>query len=215
MSYPEKRREVLEQTMRNEVFQVARAVLADEGMEALTMDRIAREIGVSRGTVYNYFADASAVVAFVEARLFEPVHDRVLAIVGGDLGPEVKLRTILLVLLDALFESRALALATFARRELKGPRAEQNVKMRRELLALFRDVLTEGATRGTFRAELVDTGAEILLNTFAGVATGMLFSGEFQPGDRLVPGLMNVLLLGLKPRDSGEARNARPVNVQP
>ena len=201
--------------MQGEVFRVATAVLAQEGMEALTMDRIAREIGVSRGTLYNYFSDASSVVAFVEDRLFEPVHDRVLAIAGADLAPEDKLRTILLVLLDALYECRALTLAVYARPELKGLRADQAASRRRELLALFRGVLAEGAARGTFRAELMDTGAEILLNTFAGVATGMLFSGEFQPGDRLVPGLMDVLLLGLKPRDSGEAKTGRPVIGHP
>lgn len=215
MGYPERRREVLEQAMQGEVFRVATAVLAQEGMEALTMDRIAREIGVSRGTLYNYFSDASAVVAFVEARLFEPVHHRVVALASSDMEPEEKLRGVLLVLLDALYECRALTLAVYARPERKGPRADQAASRRRDLLALFRGVLAKGAARGAFRADVVDIGAEILLSTFSGIALTSLFSGEFQPAERTIPRLMDVLLLGLTPGAGSDREIGRPVNPNP
>jgi AcrR family transcriptional regulator len=200
MGYPEKRREVLEQTMRDEVFRVAVTVLSQEGFEALTVERIAREVGVSRGTLYNYFSDATAVIAFVEGRLFEPVRDQVEGIAVSDRGPEAKLTLILHCLLDALYESRALALAIFARRELQGLRAEQHIQMRNHLLAAFRGVLQEGAARGVFRHAPAEPAAELLVSAIAGIATSMLYAGDFRPADQMVPGLMDVLLYGLTPK---------------
>lgn len=198
--YSEKRRAALEATMQDEVLRVASAILQDEGFEALTMDRIAREIGVSRGTLYNYFADADAVLNFVEEQTFAPLKLEAQHIATGGLPPHRKLEAVARASFDFLFRDRALALALFAKQELRGPRAEQRVRHRNEFLGVVEGIVAEGVTSNRLREVPPRLVAEIFLGAIMGCIETMLYSGEFRTADELAPGVMDVLLLGLEPR---------------
>jgi AcrR family transcriptional regulator len=195
--YSEKRREAIEATLREEVFEVASAILRKEGPEGLTMDHIARRVGVSRGTLYNYFADADAVVNYVEARTVEPVVDRMDEIVRSSDPAPRKLQAIARAVFDSLNEDRALALALFAKQETRGPRAEQKKRRRKLFLDQVQAVLVSGVEEGSLRDVPPPLTAEIFLGAVTGLIETMVYSGEFRTADELVPGLMDVLGAGI------------------
>jgi TetR/AcrR family fatty acid metabolism transcriptional regulator len=198
--YPEKRRQALEATMRQEVFRVASGILREAGLKALTMDRIAREVGVSRATLYNYFADSDAVMNFVEARAFEPVAERVADIVANaDSAPE-KLEAVARTVLGALYEERALLMALFAKQALHGPRAEQKRRHRARILDQVQMVITAGIAEGSLRQVPPRLAADAFMGALGGLIDSMVYADAFRPADEIVPGLMDVLRFGLDRR---------------
>ena len=67
-------------TSRDAIMEACRRIVSGEGMQALSMRRVARECGIAPGTLYNYFADKDALVlATVESiwrEIFRGVHQR-------------------------------------------------------------------------------------------------------------------------------------------
>ncbi len=198
--YPEKRRQALEATMRDEVFRVASAILRQDGFAAMTMDRIAREVGVSRATLYNYFADSDAVMNFVEAETFKPVASRIEAVVEGPGSAPEKLTAIARGLLDSLYEDRALLMALFAKKEMQGARAEQKRQHRRRFLDLTEAVVVAGVAEGSLRQVPERLAAEVFLGALGGLIDSMVYAAELKTADEIVPGVMDILLVGLVAR---------------
>lgn len=62
------------------ILDAAEAVLAAEGLSGLTAREIARRIGYSPGTIYNFFQNLDDVVLHVEARLLDRLHARLSSI---------------------------------------------------------------------------------------------------------------------------------------
>lgn len=80
-----RKRHLGEALMREAICEAATAVLSEVGYAALTMDRVAEAAEVSKGTLYNYFADKEALaLAAIEAS-FEPL-DRQVAQLLADQG---------------------------------------------------------------------------------------------------------------------------------
>ncbi|WP_310529680.1 TetR/AcrR family transcriptional regulator [Nocardioides sp.] len=82
--------------------EAAVAIVATEGIDALTAERIAAEAGVSRRTLFNYFARVEdvltasieqvtedTVAAFVARPPSEPLRDSIVAVLGGLLDDPV------------------------------------------------------------------------------------------------------------------------------
>jgi AcrR family transcriptional regulator len=59
---------------RERIVGTAERLLIEEGTEALTMQRLARELGYAVGAAYRYFASKDAVLAAVQARFVATVH---------------------------------------------------------------------------------------------------------------------------------------------
>ncbi len=208
--YSEKRRAALEASMKEEVLTVASTILREEGFAALTMDRIARDVGVSRGTLYNYFTDADAVLNFVEEQTFAPLKLETERIAADDLALQRKLEAIATTVFDFLYHDRALALALFAKKELRGPRAEMRVRHRDGFLDLVEGIVAEGVAAGTFRRVPPRLVAEIFFGAITGFIESMLYSGEFRRGSELASGLIDVLLRGLVSCDAEDGTTREP-----
>ena len=62
-------------TSREAILQACRRIVAEEGVQALSMRRVAEACGIALGTLYNYYADKNALVlATVESIWREIFH---------------------------------------------------------------------------------------------------------------------------------------------
>ncbi len=61
---PKKRRRLLPEERKNEILDTAAKTVLEQGISAVSMEQLARDSGVSKGLVYNYFANRNEV--FVE-----------------------------------------------------------------------------------------------------------------------------------------------------
>ncbi len=63
--------------MKEGIYEAAVAVLIRDGLEATTMERVAEEAGVAKGSLYNYFENKTDLLEFVHERTIEPLRQGV------------------------------------------------------------------------------------------------------------------------------------------
>lgn len=67
------RKQALDGLMKDALFEATIAVLGTHGMDGLTMDRVAAEAGIAKGSLYRYFRSKRDLLEFVYTKLIDPV----------------------------------------------------------------------------------------------------------------------------------------------
>jgi AcrR family transcriptional regulator len=147
-------------------------LLSQQGAEALTMERVAEEAGVAKGTLYVYFNDKNALLKAVKEATFVGVRQELWSILDGELPPEEKL---------ALFLRRQLTYWDEngdAVRVMLWDRQMAEIQQGRHLSELYRTyleklarVLQQGMASGAFKPVDAYKAARIILES--GVAMGV------------------------------------------
>jgi AcrR family transcriptional regulator len=78
--------------MREDLLDAAVGLIRQEGLEALTMERVAEAAGVAKGTVYLYFESKRRLVERAVERLVEPLVSEISEVLGSDLPADERLR---------------------------------------------------------------------------------------------------------------------------
>ena len=195
--YSRKQKAALDALMRDDVYRQALEIIEAEGLPGLTLDRLARAIGISRATLYNYFDDRDAIVDFVEERTFLPLIETLAEIADGEAAPVAKLEAIAVEVFVGVYENRALVVALTPEKHCGANRDRQSER-RRSVLDTVQRVIDEGVRAGVFRKLQPDLVAEIFVGTLSGLIDTMAHSGEFRTAEELVPTLMEVVVGGLK-----------------
>lgn len=86
-----KRKKILETFTKQDILEAVIRVLTRHDIQGLTMDRIAREAGVAKGTLYVYFKNKKEIIeSAVEASL-APLLEGLSNLLDSDLPPDKKL----------------------------------------------------------------------------------------------------------------------------
>ncbi len=75
------RKQALDEMMRGAIFDASVAVLAEHGVEGMTMDRVAMAAGLAKGSLYHYFRGKQALLEFVHGKLVDPIFESLRQIV--------------------------------------------------------------------------------------------------------------------------------------
>ncbi len=67
------RKQVLDGMMKEALFEATVAALSEHGVDGLTMDRVASEAGIAKGSLYRYFRSKRDLLEFVYAKLIDPI----------------------------------------------------------------------------------------------------------------------------------------------
>ena len=194
--YSEKQKAALDALMRDDVYRHALKIIETDGLQGLTVDGIAKAIGVSRGTLYNYFDDRDDIVDFVEDRTFMPLLDAIDGIADGDLDPTAKMEAIATAVFAGVHENFALVMALSPEKHRRHGRDCKQEGHRRGQAAIQR-VIEDGMKQGVFRELPLELTAEIFLGSIAGMIDHMARRGEFRTPEQIVPTFMDILLKGL------------------
>ena len=210
--YSEKQKVALDALMKDEAYRSALEIIGVEGLHGLTVERLARRIGLSRASLYNYFADRDAIVDFIEERTFEPVIAALEAIAAGEKSASAKLEAIANEIFASVRENFTLVVA-LSPDKYSGRDKRSQIRRRERGLDLLRRVVRQGIASGEFREMSADRAGEILFGTITGLIDNMAYSREYRKPGELVPTLMALVLEGLQ-RKSGQAagqpRRRRP-----
>jgi AcrR family transcriptional regulator len=80
-SKPESRTERKKEETQNRILRVAVELFNQHGLEAVTMEQIAAEVDIAKGTLYNYYPSKEAIInAFIQGTFRQRNPDRVQAI---------------------------------------------------------------------------------------------------------------------------------------
>ena len=67
------RKRAIDGMMKESLFDASIAVLAEYGVEGMTMDRVAAAAGVAKGSLYHYFGSKKDLLQFVYTKIIDPV----------------------------------------------------------------------------------------------------------------------------------------------
>ncbi len=201
----EKKKAVVETMMRESLFVAARRLLEEEGWRGTTMDRLAQEVGISKGTVYNYFRDKREIIWGVMERSTEELRRFVRSLDLQDGDPAGLLSLILEAIFEGLYRNRRIIAAAIQAHEedasLRDDRQHARCDPLGEVRQAVRLLLVRGSEAGLFRP--VDPVlTEAVINAVT-VGLARQFSLEMLdvPGDDFAASVKDLILQGLCPRE--------------
>lgn len=194
--YSKKQKAALESLMRDDVHANAIKIITDDSFESLTMERLASAIGVSRGTLYNYFDDRDTVMEFVIDTTFGPLLTAVEEISRSSVAPSEKLTRIAHGVFSAIYDDRALVVALAPYKSSKAGKPGHD-RRREAALAAIEAVIRECISDGTYKDVPPRLTAVIFYSAISGLVETMEHREEFLAADEIVPTFMQIFHDGL------------------
>src|ERR1051326_580700 len=127
-------------------------LMCREGLKSVTMERVAHEVGIAKGTVYLHFSDKETLLESVKDASLDPLMERIDEVYRGDAPPDRKLRVYSQRYLTYFDERRDLFRILLYEREVtrsSGSRFRGN--RYRRLVTETARVIKEGVKQGVFR----------------------------------------------------------------
>jgi AcrR family transcriptional regulator len=172
--------------------------IASEGLDSFTMEGVAEQAGVAKGTIYLYFDSKRALVEQAIAHSLEPLVLRVERIMESDAGPTEKLHRMAVANLEFFDDQRQLF-----RTHVQGPYFPQTQTGRlrergyRTVLGHITRVVKEAIDAGHFRAVDPALAATLWLEALTAFILHRLRVDELPPIATQVETLLDVFLHGL------------------
>jgi len=206
-----KKKAVLETLMRESLFSAAEKLIQREGWKGTTVEQIAQEAGVSKGTVYNYFRDKRDILSSLLERNTEGIRlfVRSVDVAAGD--PVHVLEDILNRILHDLYSKRKLIAATVQayhenmdlRHDFESHHAMQEKHPLWEVRSCIRKVIAKGVDTGGF-SPVDPVMAETALNAMVmGVAKQFAMDMVDFPGEAYISTIQNLVMHGLSSDKKG------------
>lgn len=180
---------------RDELAATVAAVIAQQGLEAVTVRRVAQDSGIAIGTVQYYFPTKDTMIAAAFVRVVERTRER-LRKVDTSAGPRMTMQTALgqLLPLDKPRRDEARVNLAFAARATVSPALQaQQLDLLRGIHSELETVLVEvagDASRARSDARILLAGVDGLAQ-HAVSAPGLLSTAELKAGrDRLIDALL-------------------------
>lgn len=176
----QQKREFLQRTIRDKVFEESCRILKDKGLGAFTMQALADAVGVSKGTLYNYFKDKKDVLIFINGRFFDQVAAEMEQLLLEEQDYRKALWKMIHITLLHMSESRFMRFiagemhyrTTVMHGEEDNFRKDPEHKIQKVLVEFFRRGMEHGVFRGT--------SPELLELVFTSVLDGLDVRSTFE-----------------------------------
>lgn len=172
------------------------AIIARKGVAEATMQEIADEAGVAKGTLYVYFRDRDELLAKTAARaydrLIEGLHEAFAS--GGTL--EERLTTIVLHQLRFFDEHRELFGAYIALTHRDGKHAKKRTGSHAVYMQLLERLFTEAKDRGESRVDAHEAAA-IYADLVRGIVVRRIEEKSKTPREKQAAFIVSLLLRGI------------------
>jgi len=174
--YTQKMREMMTESIRNDVCSTGIDLLCEGGWEAFTTENIARRLNVSRGVLYNYFRDKNDILYAIARSSISDLCDKLEEIAANGRSSS-----------DRMIEMAQFFVQTFHKKRKYHRAIMENVPPPKDSShpvivgdkrqsAIFEGVLREGIERGEFRE--FDLQAAVIL--FSGAIHHICMLSDFQ-----------------------------------
>jgi len=155
------RKEVLQNFRTRSLLEATRKVIAAGGFDAVTMERVGAEAGMTKGTIYLYFRNKDHLILAAVEEMAAEMLRQIEARVDLTAAPWDRLCQTIRAQLDIMEEQKDLLRVLLLDRRLlrdspRGKQARRLLKYREKHEAALKNLLDEGVKQKTFQA--MDTG---------------------------------------------------------
>ena len=179
--------------MKDGIYDAAVAVLTREGLDSATMDRIAEEAGIAKGSLYNYFRNKTDLLEFVYRKAVDAIENEVAGVVETDASAADKLREIFRVAFEYLSVRRGLFNFLFDQHTFHKLTRKPSPLAHRNLVR----VLQQGMDEGVFRQIDPAFHATLIFGAMRGLCDQFLEEEEPWPIDEMVEAMFGFCTVGL------------------
>jgi len=173
-------------------------LISREGTSALTMERVAAEAGVAKGTLYVYYKDKTQLLESVKEASMQPMREELFAILEGGLPPDEKLKLFIHRHLGYLDANRDFYRILLWDREIAEAHLKRHQTERyRSYMDRISRVLEEGMRQGIFRRLDPVKMAAMLMEADMAVISQRLWSEKPGPVEEDAELLFDILLHGI------------------
>jgi TetR/AcrR family transcriptional regulator len=191
------RKKLLTDMMKDAIYEAAVAVLAEHGLEGVTMDRIAAAANLAKGSLYNYFRGKRDLLRFVHRKTVDPILRAVDEVIGSDRPATAKLEASVRIVFRQLGRHRELFTLLL---ESDGARVllETTCRTNREVaVAQFAEIFRQGIQQGLFHPFDTKQLAQMFVGAMAELWQRSLGAGEAQSVEPLIATLLSAFLHGI------------------
>jgi AcrR family transcriptional regulator len=174
------RRRRWRELMRQDLLEAAVELIRRDGLEALTVERVADACGVAKGTVYLYFENKRRLVEQAVERLVEPLVTEVTSLLETrELPPETRLRWMAEANLQYFDDNRGLfRVFVHGRFDNRTRAGRTRTPHYRTILEKTARVVAEGSASGELRPFDPETVAAIWMEAVTAVILRRLMSAD-------------------------------------
>ena len=189
---------------RQQIVEAARALVADEGLEALTIAALEDRVAFTRGVITYHFANKDEIVHALFASAIAEIDDAMSARVNRfEPGPgqiEAVVRSMIHGFLTHE-EAGQIVIAFWARLRVDARARKANATLYARYRRRSARMIRAGQKRGRFRPDVHATAfATHVVGTVIGIVVQTLMRGERRPGPHVVDEAVASLLAHLVPR---------------
>jgi AcrR family transcriptional regulator len=193
--------EVIKDFRTTEIVRAARRVIAESGFDDASMERIAAEAGISKGTIYLYFRNKEDLLANVAQHGFEELMARARAQTARARGTPAKLVALVRASLEHTRENREIVRVIqertqlgIRRESLLGRKLEDN---REGLVEYVASLVEAGARSGELRKCDIRRTARFLIETMRGAIVDRIQSPSMKGVERDAEAIVDFFLHGV------------------
>jgi TetR/AcrR family transcriptional regulator, fatty acid metabolism regulator protein len=201
---PETKEKVVERYRRDTIQSAAQRVIARRGLAGSSMDAIAREAGVAKGTLYLYFKDRDDLLDQAAGRILDELLERLKGVLAGGRPLRESLRELVLTKFDFFDANHEFLRVYMALRIGGGVEAHHRRRTRpRPQYRRYLELLTEYLSAATVRGEMKAFDPARVALFFAEGTTAILqrrLEDTERPPKEDVEWIVDLLLNGLSPR---------------
>jgi AcrR family transcriptional regulator len=137
--------------MKNAIYEAAVEILTRDGFDAMTMDHVAEQAGVAKGSLYNYFPNKLELLRFVRVKSFEPLEESVQTILDSDADAIQKLRCMFRAWFEYLDSRRRLFNFLFNEHAIHKLLRPEELSGQQRAVQNLTIAIEQGVVEGTFR----------------------------------------------------------------
>jgi AcrR family transcriptional regulator len=158
---------VKRRTVKDAILDATEELLTRYGYKKMTIDDLAREVGIGKGTVYLHFPSKEEIALSHVDRIIERLKTRLWDTAGSSLSPDLKIKKMLVE--RVMYRFDAVQHYTISLNEMMAqirPRLlERRQRYFEEEAVAFAAVLSQGKESGVFAANAEETARLLLIAT--------------------------------------------------
>jgi AcrR family transcriptional regulator len=185
------------------MLRVAAELFRNKGYDRSTMDDVAREVGILKGSLYYYFDSKQEILDEILLKPREHLLKRLERIVASDAPATKKLGQAITEFVTAFdIEYPAMSVAVYERFDRSVEQRDQIRHLRRRVQEIFEQIVQEGISEGSLRTDNVKMATFAIAGMCNWLSTWYQKDGELSAqsiGDLFA----DLILNGLVVRDDG------------
>ncbi|HEY4640227.1 MAG TPA: TetR/AcrR family transcriptional regulator [Thermoanaerobaculia bacterium] len=196
---------------RESIQQAVIRLMCREGLKSVTMERVAQEVGIAKGTVYLHYRDKQDLLDAVKDGALTPMLHEMEQILHGDLAPDRKLREYSLRYLAYFEERRDVFRILLYEREVTrvwGSRYQSD--RYRRLAEAVSKVIREGIRTELFRDVDVPAAAALFVESNMAMMNQRMLNTHPNPVEEDAELVSSIFIRGLGARTSRPQSAAVP-----